>query len=636
MKNRLVSKILLLFSLMNSAVALAEELPALVQPRQTNGNGSVLISGELKQWHKITLTLDGPFAAELDQEPNPSADFNLTVSFTHESGSPSYKVPGYFAADGNAGETSATSGMKWRAHVSPDKIGKWNYAVAFTKGKNAALEGGGVAMKPFDDQRGSFSVAASDKTGRDFRGQGRLQYVGKHYLQFEGSQQYFLKVGADAPETFLAYVDIDGTIAKKGKVPLKTWAPHVKDWTPSSPTWQNGKGKGIIGALNYLSAKGANAVSFLTYNAGGDGDNIWPFVQRDDKLHYDCSKLDQWQIVLDHAQKLGIYLHFKTQETENDDGKGPGAAQSLDGGELGSQRKLYYRELVARFGYELALNWNFGEENTQTPEQQRAEISYVASLDPYSHLRVIHTYPNEQEKVYGKLLGKQSSLTGTSLQNEWDNVHKCTLKWIKESASAGKPWVVANDEQGSAATGIPADPGYQGFSGNTKPNNKTGGYNMHDTRKFTLWGNLMAGGAGVEYYFGYSIPQNDLLCEDYRSRDQSWDFARIAVEFFASNKIPFWEMTNANDLIGNDKDDNTKYCFTKTGEVYLIYLPNGGTSELDLTNAVGEFSVRWFNPRKGGALQTGSVKSVKTGAKVSLGNAPSEPSEDWLVVVRKN
>ena len=35
----------------------------------------------------------------------------------------------------------------------------------------------------------------------------------------------------------------------------------------------------------------------------------------------------------------------------------------------------------------------------------------------------------------------------------------------------------------------------------------------------------MAGGAGVEYYFGYSLPENDLLCEDFRSRDRSWDFA---------------------------------------------------------------------------------------------------------------
>ena len=39
------------------------------------------------------------------------------------------------------------------------------------------------------------------------------------------------------------------------------------------------RGKGLIGALNYLAEKGLNAFSFLTYNAGGDGDQVWPFVQ---------------------------------------------------------------------------------------------------------------------------------------------------------------------------------------------------------------------------------------------------------------------------------------------------------------------------------------------------------------------
>src|SRR5690606_8458592 len=141
--------------------------------------------------------------------------------------------------------------------------------------------------------------------------------------------------------------------------PLKTWGPHVRDWKPGDPTWKGGKGKGMIGALNYLAGRGVNAFSFIPYNAGGDGDNVWPFASHDDKLHYDCSKLDQWAVVFDHAQALGLYLHFKMQEQENDD-DGPA---SLDGGDLGPERKLYCRELVARFGHELALNWNLGEEN---------------------------------------------------------------------------------------------------------------------------------------------------------------------------------------------------------------------------------------------------------------------------------
>src|SRR5687767_15261238 len=80
-----------------------------------------------------------------------------------------------------------------------------------------------------------------------------------------------------------------------------------------------------------------HVLCFLPYNGGGDGDNWWPFTQRDDKFHYDVSKLDQWQIVFDHAQAKGIYLHFKLQEQENDDGTaGGGGGRGGRGGAAGT------------------------------------------------------------------------------------------------------------------------------------------------------------------------------------------------------------------------------------------------------------------------------------------------------------
>lgn len=638
------------------AVAKVSTAP-LALHRQPDGKGAAALTGELKQWHKVTLTLDGPFAAERDTQPNPFTDLAFNVTFTHESGSPKFTVPGYFAADGNAGNSSADAGTKWRAHLSPDKAGKWNYSVSFTTGKHAALDGGGAKLKPFDGVTGSFTIAPTDKTGRDFRGQGRLQYVGKHHLQFAGTKEFFLKAGPDAPETLLAYADFDDTVAPKKNSPLKTWAPHVADWKAGDPTWKGGKGKGLIGALNYLASKGCNSFSFLPYNASGDGDNVWPFVERNDKLHYDCSKLDQWGLAFDHATKLGLYLHFKMQEQEMDDDRigheaSPGRVpESLDGGKLGPERKLYCRELIARFGHALALNWNLGEENTQSTEEQRDMAKFLHDTDPYHHHIVVHTFPDWQDRVYRPLLGKQSQLTGASLQNSWQAVHQRTLQWLNESAQAGRPWVVANDEQGPASLGVPNDPGYQGHDGVAKarPNAKgkkqdakakepsaeeTRGYTLHDIRKLTLWGNLMAGGAGVEYYFGYQLAENDLVCQDFRSRDKSWDYCRIALDFFRTEKIPFADMTSSDALIGNLKNDNSKFCFAQAGKVYLVYLPSGGTSELDLSAAKGSFSVKWFNPRTGGALRDGSVKSVVGGGKVALGNSPTESTEDWLMVVR--
>ncbi|MBL9159735.1 MAG: DUF5060 domain-containing protein, partial [Verrucomicrobiales bacterium] len=344
----------------------------------------VTITGELKQWHKVTLTLDGPFAKETDTQPNPFTDLAFEVTFTHESGAPVYTVPGYFAADGNAGESGADSGTKWRAHLSPDTTGRWDYRIAFTRGKNAALDSGGDPLAPYDGLTGSFTIAETDKTGRDFRGEGRLQYVGKHHLQFAGSKRYFLKAGPDSPETLLAYSDFDNTqTGKTDKGPLKTWAPHLRDWKAGDPTWKDGKGKGLIGALNYLADKGLNGFSFLTYNTSGDGDNVWPFVERGSKLHYDGSKLDQWGIVFDHATALGLHLHFKLQENEMDDHrsgaerKDRDISAALDGGKLGIERKLYCREMIARFGHALALNWNIGEENTQSSEEVRDMARYL-------------------------------------------------------------------------------------------------------------------------------------------------------------------------------------------------------------------------------------------------------------------
>lgn len=610
-------------------------------PRGKNGTGTTKVTGELKQWHKVTLDLDGPFAYEQDNKPNPFTDYRMAVRFTHESGSPSYDVPGYFAADGNAGETSAESGTVWRAHLSPDKAGRWDYEVSFTGGKQIAvsLAAKGNALAPFNGVKGQFSIAPTDKSGVDFRGKGRLQYVGERYLRFAGSGDYFLKAGPDAPETLLAYVDFDGTSARKKNAPLKTWKAHEQDWNTGDPTWQVNKGMGLIGALNYLAAKGCNVFSFLPYNVGGDGDNVWPLRSPEDKLHYDCSKLDQWQIVFDHGQKLGLFLHFKTQETENDDlikgndGKPQKIPAALDGGELGLERKLYYRELVARFGYELGLNWNLGEENTQSPEVQRSMAEYFQAIDPYNHLVVIHTYPQQQDKVYSELVGNQSVLTGASLQNHWNVAHQRTHKWVTESTRLGRPWVTCNDEQGPADLGVPPDPGYDGFDGKAKE--KHGTYDLHDVRKKTLWGTLMAGGGGVEYYFGYKLPQNDLLCQDFRSRDQSWDYCRIALKFFDEHQIPLAEMQGADELVGNQKYDNSKYCFAKLGELYLVYLPNGGSTQLDLTSTVGSYDVQWFNPRQGGSLAAGTVAKVVGGGQVELGEAPSDSQNDWLVVVRR-
>ncbi|HYW81219.1 MAG TPA: DUF5060 domain-containing protein, partial [Thermoguttaceae bacterium] len=98
------------------------------------------VTGELKKWHKVTIDFVGPQTSET-ATPNPFTDYRLDVTF--HNGTSSYVVPGFYAADGNAAETSASAGNVWRVHFSPDKTGRWTYEASFKRGHQVALVGGG-------------------------------------------------------------------------------------------------------------------------------------------------------------------------------------------------------------------------------------------------------------------------------------------------------------------------------------------------------------------------------------------------------------------------------------------------------------------------------------------------------------
>ena len=66
-----------------------------------------------------------------------------------------------------------------------------------------------------------------------------------------------------------------------------------------------------------------------------------------------------------------------------------------------------------------------------------------------------------------------------------------------------------------------------------------------NARKNALWGNIMAGGAGVEWYFGYKHPHSDLTCQDYRTRQKMWTQCRYALEFFQNNRDAIYRSIDA-------------------------------------------------------------------------------------------
>jgi len=560
-------------------------------------------------WDTLVLDLEGKQTSEVDSI-NPFTNYKLDVLFIK--GNRKIKVPGYYAADGNAAETSAFSGNIWRVKFVPDEIGDWQYKISFTE-----KEGNSKEINTLNGREGSFSVVKGDFPDLDFRYHGRLSAnTTSRYQQFQGSKKYFLKGGADSPENFLAFHEFDGTRdLDTANVFLHHYEAHIQDWKEGDPTWQDGKGKGIIGAINYLASKGMNAVYFLTMNIEGDGKDVWPYSSPTAFDRFDCSKLDQWEIVFDHAQKKGVLLHFVTQETENE--------LMLDNGDVGPMRQLYYRELIARFGHHLAVTWNMGEENGpasfspegQSDEQRKAMFRYFKENDPYQNLVALHTHSTEEMRkhIIDPVLA-DPNLDALSMQI-WqpENVNRDIKNWRASSVESGNPLVMYLDEIGPYWQGVKPDKDDM----------------AHDTiRKQALWGALMAGGAGVEWYFGYKYAHADLGSEDWRARDIMWDQTRNAISFFHDH-LPFWNMIPSDDLLLSGDG----YLMTNNDSHLAVYLHDSLEKAIvDVSSfAQDNIKVQWYNPRKGGDLIDG--ETILINKKLYLSHNFGDKYTDWVCLV---
>lgn len=562
------------------------------------------ITGELKQWHKVTLTFDGPQVSESDAT-NPFKNYRLDITFTQ--GSLQYTIPGYYAADGDASNSSATSGNKWRAHFCPPTTGIWNYSVSFLIGTDVATAyplTSFPSWSPLHGKTGSFTIQTSDKTGDDFRAKGWLIHNNEFFYRFKGNGEYFLKNGSDSPENFLGYYEFDNTIDNGGAqndLPdgLHHFDDHLTDWATGDPLWKTNKGKRIIGAINYLGSQKVNTQYMVLMNVEGDGQEVYPWTSYTERERFDVSKLDQWEIVFEQMQKKGIALHLVFQEMEN---------TGLLGGPASALKRLYVREMIARYAHHNALFWNIGEEYTRSGQSAITEATFVKSIDAYNHPCKVHTHnaPGEDDILYDPILGS-TKFNGTSLQQYAYLSNSLSIKWREKSEAANWRWAVELDE---LVGGIRSDDVYY----------------INLMRKQALWGNLMGGGAGIEWYLGYyqGKTMDDLDNEDFRKQQLMWTSGNHAIHFFKTY-LSFWQMEPANYLL-TDNGSGDRWVLAKEADTYAVYLSTGGNATISLPTAF-TWNIQWYNPQTG-------VMGSSTATTGNL-SAP-DATNDWVALIKKN
>lgn len=541
------------------------------------------VDGSGMRWNRVTISFDGPETCATC-EPNPFLRYRLDVTFIGPNGE-TFRVPGFYAGDGEGGSKGGT----WRVRFNPPAVGSWEYTASFRKGKQISVseeveDGQGVS---FDGASGTFEVVESERSGRDFRrsSRGLLKNRGHHYLTFPDGTPW-VKGGPNIPENFLAH----------------SFEAHG----------------GRKEALDYIAQFGVNSIYFLPNNIGGDGDDTWPYIQKykpeEQAVRFDVEKLRNWEEVFTHAQSKGVFLHFLLAETED------GNEHFHDGGNLGVERKLYYRELIARFGHHNGLQWNIGEENDYGTERRKRFAGWLKKVDPYDHPVTTHTHTNKDDAFYKPLLGNED-IDVTSFQAKW-SARKLADRiqlWRERSREAGVPWAVNLDEPQKIEN---------------DPDDQSSGY-PHG-RRHKMWPVYLSGGAGFEWYVqkdgsGHSLDQN---IDDYRRMKPALEWTGYALSLL--RRLPLNDMAPAHDLGMSTAGGNT-YVLRQPGQLYVLYNDqNGSEWKLNLEEASGTFRVGWYDPRNGGELQHGSIDMVNGGDTVRIGSAPGNADRDWVAIVRRN
>ncbi|MFT6832675.1 MAG: hypothetical protein ACJAZN_002853 [Planctomycetota bacterium] len=629
-------------------------------------------------WQPLELTfatgllspIHGGPPAQGDISPgNPWLDYRFDLTLTRPDGE-SVLVPGFFAGDGGGGPR----GDVWKVRFTPPAIpGDWRGVAILRYGENVNVESPfSSAGLPVFGRSVLVAVEPPDLGSSGFYGKGPIQADGSGHLR-HADRSLFVKAGVGSPENFLGYAGFDGAVdgfdggplGEAGGAPdfLHEFTPHRIDWRAGDPDWGGGRGRGIVGALNYLESVGANALYVMPMNLGGDGRDTFPFVSNSggarfpidpaDALNYAVRRMGEWDLVLRHAQTRGILIQLVLAERE------PTNIQWL-GGAASRRRRLFLKQLVAHFGYLPGVEWTLCEENAApgspnfaqfSPLELRDMAQWIRSWDPLHHPRSVHVDPNDLS-LYSAMIaaGTAQWIDCVSLQVNGDEGSTARLygELAEDAAerfqSIGRRVVVHVDEPGYYLTGAGSElhPAAWAHAPHAGP---------EDRRRRALYDSLFSS-AGVLWYFGlYALEDGggDLHTEDFRTRATLLRETRIARELIEATFVDAGQFGPADHLWTSDQFPlhpiyGEAEVLAEAGGPALVYLPALGESASNSPgvlsplrsgpSGVSTFRAAWVNPRTGteqGAPQL--FDPVRPFRPEPPAGAPLNPDMDWILRV---
>jgi hypothetical protein len=289
--------------------------------------------------------------------------------------------------------------------------------------------------------------------------------------------------------------------------------------------------------------------------------------------------------------------------------------------------------------YETHPDGKYRLDNPDDPNWAKATGRFIKEHDPYRHLVSVHPVVSASTKEpsprapfdppwrIGEFFGNSEGIDVLSQQTgqhgegtEWDEK---LLSWTGDSVTLVDS--VRADRRYKKPV-LNTENGYEYLKGH--PTEKKQVHHTDKVRR-SSWRIVCAGGyfaAGFHGTIGHSDVWNKLdpsFHYTFEIRDEgAAGYLAISHDFFT--KLPYWRMEPFLGVKGE-----LAVALAEPGKVYVAYLPRGGKLELDMSEVSGEFSAKWFDPRKG---TFGEAFSVRGGG---VRNVEAPDGLDWALLVSR-
>ena len=335
--------------------------------------------------------------------------------------------------------------------------------------------------------------------------------------------------------------------------------------------------------------------------------NPWVAARPDDVTNpgFDYTRFNvaYWQKVermVRYARDKDVAISFVMDW--NDTPAHPGAGSE--------DERRYYRYAVARLAAYSNVCWDLGDDLDSFRDEKWTHETgtFLHEIDPYKHLATSHPVNNEHQDR------KSEWFSHTSFQAWQRPIHAWMVDQRRRQAATGRIIPQVNEEYG-----------YEDHYPDWAPF-KPPAANADGDRR-AAWEIAMAGcyqTTGETAKRGTGVPPDTGGGWVNGRGDDSMTLLKLQalmVKFFET--LPWWTLEPHDELVA----DKGAFCLARPGDLYVIYLPHGGTATVTLE--AGEYEAAWYNPRTGKWSDAGKASGPKWTSPATADN------EDWALTLTR-